>query len=316
MTLALSQAYDPSAFTPLGEGRWKYVEQRFLQLLSNLELTADQKQDGETKHRGVVASLNAAYHGTPGDGLDNRILIGSWGKDTRVRPPRDIDLHFILPAAVFHRFEARSGNKQSQLLQEVRSILGNTYPQTNIRGDGQVVVVPFNTYEIEVAPAFRLTGGGQIICDTNDGGRWRMVDPDSEISSLTAEDARMRGNIRKLARIFKQWQRECSVPLKSFQIERMLIEFLPQVGYGMANEFWFDWMVRDCLANFIGRANGYLLMPGVANEFEALGDEWLSKAETAHARAVKACDYERENDGVMAGIEWQKLFGRMIPLVP
>ena len=304
------------AATALGEAKWKFVRPRFLNLLANLQITADQAQDGQAKHQGVVASLNAAYYGTAGDGVSNRLLIGSWGKQTRVRPPRDVDLHFLLPPEVFTRFEQRSGNKQSQLLQELREFLRATYPQTNIRGDGQVVIVPFNTYQIEVAPAFRLTSGAQFICDTNNGGTWRTVDPDSEIASLVAADAVVNGNVRKLGRIFKQWQRACDVPLKSFQIERLLIDYLQVVYHGKMGEFWFDWLIRDCLAYFISRANTGFLMPGSANEWVQLGDAWKSKAETAHARAVTACDYERDNYGILAGIEWQKLFGTMIQLDP
>ena len=71
-----------------------------------------------------------------------------------MRPPRDVDLLFTPPVDVYHQFNQRIGNKQSQLLQHVAAVLRATYPQTAIRGDGQVVVIGFNTYRIEVAPAF------------------------------------------------------------------------------------------------------------------------------------------------------------------
>jgi hypothetical protein len=134
--------------------RWAYVRPRFERFLENLKITADQAEDGETKHKGVVGALNRTYWGYSDDGA-NRLLIGSRGKLTRVRPPRDVDLLYLPPVDVYHQFERRSGNKQSQLLQELAGVLRETYPQTTIRGDGQVVVVGFNTYRIEVAPAFR-----------------------------------------------------------------------------------------------------------------------------------------------------------------
>ena len=55
-------------------------------------------------------------------------------------------------------------------------------------------------------------------------------------------------------------------------------------------------------------------MPGCAPEAIWLGDAWLSKAQTAYSRALKACTYENENENVLAGTEWQKIFGTMIPL--
>jgi hypothetical protein len=293
---------------------WAYVRQRFEGLLEKLQITADQAEDGETKHKGVVAALNRTYWGHSNETL-NRLLIGSWGKLTRVRPPRDVDLLFIPPVDVYHQFNQRAGNKQSQLLQHVAAILRATYPQTIIRGDGQVVVIGFNTYRIEVAPAFRAQGGGFLICDTNDGGRWKHVDPEGEMAALIAADQQFNDNVRKLTRILKQWQRYCDVRIKSFQLEALVKELLPMRTYGGNTEFWFDWLVRDAFAHMIGRANGGFRMPGCATEWIELGDAWLSKAQTAYDRALKACDYEYDNNDILAGSEWQKIFGMMIPLI-
>ena len=69
------------------------------------------------------------YWGTSSE-TDHLELVGSWAKGTPVRPPRDVDFIFLLPIEVYHRFEQRTGNKQSQLLQEVKSALLDTYPQT------------------------------------------------------------------------------------------------------------------------------------------------------------------------------------------
>ena len=53
----------------------------------------------------------------------------------------------------------------------------------------------------------------------------------------------------------------------------------------------------------------------VTGEVILLGDEWLSRADTAYQRALKACDYEFDNQEQSAGEEWQKIFGAMIPQV-
>jgi len=300
------------SLAPAPLGRWAYVRQRFQGLLENLKITADQAENGETKHKGVVAALNAAYWGERDDAA-NRVLIGSWGKATRVRPPRDIDLLFIPPLDAYYRFDQRTGNKQSQLLQEIAGALRTSYPQTVIRGDGQVVVVGFNTYRIEVAPAFHAQAGGYLICDTNGGGRWKHVDPAGEIASLDAADRLYNGNVRKITRVLKQWQRHCDVPIKSFQLEAMVKEALPATGYGGADEFWFDWMVRDVLRHMVGRANSGFWMPGCTAEWITLGNAWVSKAQMAYERALKACAYEDGNYDALAGTEWQKIFGTMIP---
>jgi len=307
----LQQQTSPFAAAASAVTPWRHVRQRFRALHANLQVTADQIDDGRTKYRGVVAALNRHYWDSSSETLHHE-LVGSWAKGTRVRPPRDVDLIFELPISVYHRFEQRSGNKQSQLLQEVRDVLLGTYPQTGIRGDGQVVVVPFNTYGIEVAPGFPVTGGGYFICDTNNGGRYKWVHQAAELADFNAADVRYNGNVRKLSQLLKQWQRYCNVPIKSFQIEALIKEALATVFYGGYDEFWFDWLVRDVLAYMIRRANGTFFMP-VTSEVIFLGEDWFSRAEIAHARAVKACAHEYDNNGQAAGDEWQKIFGTMVP---
>jgi hypothetical protein len=72
------------------------IGQRFQLLLDRLMLTTDQRIDGYVKLMGVVSCLNRHYYGSSSL-FANRLLVGSWGKSTEVRPPRDIDLLFILP---------------------------------------------------------------------------------------------------------------------------------------------------------------------------------------------------------------------------
>ena len=90
-------------------------------------------------HSGVRRCLNYNYYGTS-SGAANSFLVGSWGKSTEIRPPRDIDVMFVLPFEVYQRFEQRPGNKQSQLLQEVKGVLARNYPATEMRGDGVLFV--------------------------------------------------------------------------------------------------------------------------------------------------------------------------------
>jgi hypothetical protein len=152
-------------------------------------------------------------------------------------------------------------------------------------------MIPFGTYQVEVAPAFHRQGGGYLVCDTNFGGRYKHVDPDAELADLSAVDARYNGNLRKLTRALKQWQRYCNVPIKSFHLEAAIKGLLPRVMYGGNEEFWFDWLVRDAFAHLIGCANGSFVMPGTGERI-AVGGQWLSRAQSAYQRAAAACGYE------------------------
>ena len=276
------------------------VSQRFSELLQNLALTSGQQSDGATKHHGVRKCLNRHYYNSSSETANSR-LIGSWAKSTEIRPPRDIDVLFVLPDSVFVRYQSRPGNKQSQLLQEVRGVLKDTYPNTKLRADGQVVLVPFSSYAVEVIPAFTRPNSSQYwICDTADGGRYKTTDPEAEQRNISASNTASNGNTRDLVRMMKCWQDYCNVDLKSFCIELLSIDFLGTWQYRGKSTFYYDWMVRDFFAWLLERSSSYVIVPGTYDLVD-IGDSWRSRAESAHGRAKKACESDAEKLPCIAG---------------
>lgn len=290
--------------------RWLHVRRRFDALLEAIAITPAQAEDGLTKIGGITACLNRAYWGTSHPEW-NAVLAGSWAKLTRVRPAQDIDLIFILPVHDYHRFEARTGNRQSQLLQEVKAVLGETYSRTEMRGDGQVVVIRFDSIKVEVVPAFQLDNGQLWTCDTNDGGRYVVSDPWAQASALSGSDTATNGNTRHLTRLAKLWAREQAVPLKSYLLERLAIEFLATWSNAGRDTFWYDWMMRDFFAYLITRANTSTVIPGT-QEWVWLGDAWHNKAKSAHAAATAACQWEDVNLEGWAADAWRGVFGAYV----
>lgn len=291
---------------------WIGVTQRFKQFNESLKLTEDQLEDGRMKHHGVRKCLNAHYYGSSSE-TENSFLIGSWGKLTRVRPPRDVDLYFELPLAVYTRFEQYVGNKQSALLQEVKNVLQATYSTTDMSGDGQVVIVRFNSINVEVVPAFRLNDGQYWICNTNDGGSYKTTDPKAEEAHISNVHAIHNNNLRPLVKMAKAWQSYCNVPLKSFYLELLMAEFLAQSEWRNYGFYFYDWLLRDFFGYLKTKENGLLFAPGTY-EVLFLGDAWKSRCDSAYDRAVNACDYERDDYVALAGTEWQKIFGTQVPM--
>lgn len=289
---------------------WAGLTARFTAFHGNVLLTDDQVTDGATKTRGITSTLNSAYWDHSSETL-NSFWVGSWGKTTQHRPPRDIDLFFALPVEVYNRIEQVTGNKQSALIQEVKRVLQVDYPQTDMRGDGQVVMVQFNSILVEVLPCFQRVDGKYIICDTNGGGSWKVVDPKAEIAFIEDGDLLTARNLRVIIRMLKIWKRECNVPLKSYMLETLVTAFLKASPWRYQGYFYYDWIMRDFFAYLISVANHNLTVADLSVVF--LGDEWKSRAESAYSRALKACDYERDNQIAEAGDEWQKIFGAWIP---
>lgn len=293
---------------------WVAVRQRFRQFHENVNLTLLQKVDGRTKLNGVLSCLNQNYYGHSSEEA-NGVLIGSWGKDLATRPPRDVDVYFVLPPEVYYRFENRIGNRQSALLQEVCGVLLPTYPSTTIQADRHVVLVSFGSYAVEVAPAFLLTDGSYWICDTEGAGRYKVANPNEEAQYIQSADLACNGNLRPLIRMLKAWQRFCSVPIKSFQLELVATEFLLQSPWRLYDYFWFDWITRDFFAHLWGQASTSMIVPGL-DERIFLGNDWQSRAWTAWNRAVKGSEFDKANLVDAAGEEWQKIFGADVPRRP
>lgn len=291
--------------------QWYFVTRRFDQLIEAIGIRQDEVDDGLKNLGRVVASLNRCYWNGSSE-TANALLLGSWAKQTRVRPFSDIDVLFILPVEVYWRFETRAGNKQSQLLQELRANLRVTYPRTDIRGDGQVVVVAVDGVTIEIVPAFLLTDGRYWICDTNNDGRYKLADPAAELQTLETANSAYNGNARQLTRLLKKWQIENQVAIKAFQLERLALDFLKGWPHNTRDRFWYDWMMRDFFLYMIGRANGLVQMPGT-EEWISLGDDWRGAARTAYKNALAACAYEQANLEVPAGESWQEIVGSAAP---
>lgn len=291
--------------------KWIAVRQRFEQFHRNLLLTVPQHADAITKRNGVVRCLNRHYYGLISD-TDHSFPIGSWGKNTAIRPPRDVDLYFLLPPNVYQRFQGYLWNRQSALLQEVKQAIVETYPDTDIRGDGQVILVRFKTYNVEVVPAFLLTNWHYWICNTHNGGAYKETAPQAEATYIEDIDKTNNRNLRPLIRMLKSWQARCSVPIKSFELELLAADFIGRSPWRFKDFFWFDWITRDFFAYLYHRANSSVVVPGT---FESiyLGNAWQSRATTAYLCAEKACRYEEFNQVEAAGEEWQKIFGLQIP---
>jgi hypothetical protein len=306
----------PGALSPLmghnqppAQYQWYFVTPRFNAFLSNLTVSETHRQAGLKKFNNVVASLNRRYYGHSSE-TENGIVIGSWGKNTQIAPPRDVDTLFLLPDDVYFRFQPRAGNRQSQLLQEVKDALLVTNSRTSMHADRHVIAVPFDAVTVELAVGFRCSDGNIIVCDAKGEGRYTVSTAIAEARDLDLSDRAWNGNTRALIRMIKCWQDNCNVPLKSFMIERLAQDFMLHWKHHLENVFYYDWMVRDFFAYLIQHSNGSLIMPG--GEVISLGSDWLSRAQTAYRNAVSACENEHDNYQYLAGDDWQKIFGSKI----
>ena len=291
---------------------WAAVELRFRRFCAELRPTPDQFKDAMGKAVRIAQHLERHYNGS--NAIQPPIFaVGSWGKGTQGKKSNDIDIMALFDWSVYERFEAYTSNGQSALLQEIKSVLEIPYSQTRIRGDGQVVVVDFNTIAVELVPVFSLTNEQFLMPDTNNGGSWRIVDPKAQIDHIAQADLEFKGNVRNLCRIIKCWKAEKDIKIKSFLIELLVVEFLKNTNWSKNGYFWYDWLIRDYFKFMMDYSDGYATIPGTADRIE-LGSDWAPKVENAIKIAELACEYERLDCVIDAGIQWQKIFGTQVPM--
>ena len=86
------------------------VNSRFNAFAAELRLTPAQTEEAAKKVKGIVRCLNKVYWGIDSE-TENVVIEGSWGKGTQTRPPRDVDMLFVLlvpEAATEHHLQLLS----------------------------------------------------------------------------------------------------------------------------------------------------------------------------------------------------------------
>ena len=287
--------------------------QRFDRLLEALALSADERAAGTRAHETVRTALTRHYYRF-GSIASHSLLIGAWGKGTDIRPPRDIDVLFILPPALDEAAGGSTADENGPLghLHDVKEVLAAVVPDTHLRRNGRAVLASFDDASVEVSVGFSRRDSCCDLCDASDGGRYRLCCPAAEYEALDASDRASRGATRDLIRLMKCWQASRAVPLSSFAIELVAMTFLDTWPQRTAGGRFYDWMVRDFLAFLLTRARTSLSVPGLGTDL-ALGAAWEQTALLAHKHASLACEFEVAGRNTDAWWEWEKIFGEIVP---
>lgn len=273
------------------------IAQAFSEFYQNILLTPNQQDEVKTRFRGVMNVLHKYFYGE-NDNNDISKLIGSYGKQTNIRPPSDIDTVFLLPLSEWEHYSSLSSNAQAVLLQKIREVLMKTYSETDVKAWEKVVKVDFKVHKVEVVPAWKLLDGKFRIPNSTNGGSWEIVDYDAEVEQLNRLNKRNNGKTRQIIRMIKKWNKTISPidPLSSYNIEKFVINFVSV--YNTVNTS-FSLIIKDFF--------DYLSL--------VIDKSRKSYVLTAKDRAFRACSYQAEGELEKAADEWRKVFGDDFPKV-
>jgi hypothetical protein len=273
------------------------IQKQFEKFYNNILLTAPQREDAKKKYNGVCKKIHDYYYPNVEYSGNTKLLIGSYGKHTNIRPPRDVDVIFIMPQEKHNQYADNSSNSQSQLLQDIKKILSEKYTTSEkIKSWGKVVLIKFSdgTHDVELLPAWENDDKTLTIPNSENGGDWEIWDPRSEIKKIEDQDSKT-DKTKKLIRTIKKWSEQSLVKIKSFEIENLCLDFLTY--YECQDKQW-PILVRDFFIFSYGKTGN---------------SDVDSHLKTALERAKKACEYEINNDYSKAIEEWKKIFGDDFP---
>ncbi len=287
---------------------------KFNRFLANIELTTAQKKDASERLLAIRLKMASAFPGS------RCFVVGSYGKNTAIKPPSDLDIMLVLPQTMYEKYTfwkylLSSRNAQSEFLQEVKRTIDTHFPVTELKADRQVIVVKYaSSFSVEIVPCFEIPGTEKFrIADTKSSGNWVETNPYKEAESLTASNKNCDGNTVPLIKMLKSWKRNNAVPLKSFYLEILAQEFMSAYEdkacqpsrYDLLLKEFYRWLYNKSITLF----GPYITDPST-DELINIGSEWHNKAERALDWCLEAMSRESKGQSKEATEEWQKIFGK------
>ena len=160
---------------------------------NNHPIDSDTRSLISTRYRTITKAVNGDFWNSNSE-TDHSRYVGSYGRGTAINTS-DLDVLIELPQREYVHFTNLSSNGPSRLLQSVKQAIQDTYPRTDVRGDGQVVVVQFSDgMKFEILPAFKhfdYAGnwdGTYTYPDTHMGGNWLSTNPLAEQDAMKTKN--------------------------------------------------------------------------------------------------------------------------------
>ncbi|MEH6473833.1 MAG: nucleotidyltransferase [Halopseudomonas sp.] len=283
------------------------VADDFKTFVEKLKVTnGDQISD---RYGRITRALNRKYRGTESK-TDNSLQVGSYGRFTAIKGISDLDMIYEMPTSQWDRFKEVGAGKQSALLQEIKAAIKESYPNTKMRGDGQVVVISFGNQEVEVVPGFRQTDDSYKYPDTKNGGKWKDTNPRAEIKAIS-EANKTTQNSRRLCKMVRAWKNRQGVNMGGLLIDTLVYNFFKSTdAYNCKGYKYYNQLCRDFFEFLANQEDqGYFKAPG-SRQPVYVKSKFQRKAKKAYNLCLKAIEAEGQ---ASANKKWKQIFGRNFP---
>lgn len=195
----------------------------FKKFKSRLELREGEQKNAIKKHTELRELIATNFT------LDNDFLTGSYGRHTKIRLLKDVDIFFVLNKEKEKRFL----NDPLGLLEEFRKVLAPVYGEKNVTIGRRSVGVDFQIspddedkiLSIDAVPAFSKGENFQI--PDNILKTYIDTNPKIHADKATEANKNFNGEWKPLVKMIKKWNETQGKPIKpSFLIEVMALDIL------------------------------------------------------------------------------------------
>lgn len=285
----------------------------FSTFCDEIRISSDNVETIRSRYHQITKRINLEYYSTSSETAYS-LYIGSYGRDTEIFTS-DIDMLVQLPYETYAKFNSYSSNGQSALIQEVKNALSKTYSVTNLKGDGQIISLPFQDgINFEVLPTFINKDGSYTYPNSNNGGSWKTTDPKAEISAIKEMNDKCNNNLKPLCRMMRAWKNKCDVSISGILIDILAYHFISTWGERDKSFLYYDWLSRDFFKYLSEQDAKQTLWQAMGSgRYIYHSGSFVSRAKTAYELAVEAT--EKSSDyPTTAKSKWRQIYGSKFPL--
>lgn len=291
------------------------ISTAFEDFCNSLRFSDDNLKKISDRYHAITKRINSDYWGTSSDS-EHSMYVGSYGRDTEIFTS-DIDMLVQLPYSTYKKFNEYSFNGQSALLQEVKKVIEKTYSNTKLKADGQIISISFSDgINFEVLPAFiNENGTSYIFANSNNGGSWKITNPQAEIMAIRLMDSQCNSNLKRLCRMSRAWKDHNNVDISGVLLDILSYNFISTWKYRDKSYAYYDWMAKDFF-KYVSEQSIF------QHRWQLMGsDRYITcfgsfqfKAKVSYNKTLEAINNETNSPSV-ANKKWREIYGNQFPIL-
>jgi len=286
------------------------VPEAFSKFKQRLELTVTEQQDASRRQRRIRQIVDARFQ------VDHDFLTGSYKRDTKTKPLKDVDIFTVLGDDEAHYLDEPPSN----VLTEVETALVDEYGRNRVDVQRRSVRVDFGAtlvddlsgavMSFDVTPAFPV--GDHFVIPDRTTGDWMPTDPLVHAQAATYANQAFNGEWKPVVKMIKKWNEYHNRPIKpSFLVEVMALELLEDWGGSYPRELkaFFATTIDAIDQTWEDPAGlGHPVSDRMASD-SVLRSNAKTAVRAAEAVCTEAINHEITGRGAAALDSWQNLFG-------